>query len=244
MSDPRPDLEILPDAGALAARAAAWFADILAQTPGRIAVCLSGGSTPKPLYELLATPPWRARLPWPRIHWFLGDERFVPEADARSNLRMVRAALLARAPVPAANVHGFATTGLTPVLAAQQYAAELQQFYGHARLQPDKPLFDVNFLGLGEDGHTASLFPGDAALDERDRWACAVVGVKPEARLTLTRPVLESARHAAFLVAGAAKQPALARLRAGDPRIPAGGIRPMGELRIFADAAAAGGNHG
>jgi 6-phosphogluconolactonase len=192
------------------------------------------------LYALLAELPYRERFPWPRTHWFWGDERFVPHDDALSNYRMVREALLSRAPTPAENVHSIPTEGLGPDASATAYERTLKSFYGAERFDPARPLFDVNLLGLGLDGHTASLFPGDAALRERGKWVCAVVGAKREARITLTYPAIESCRHAAFLVAGSAKRKILERLRRGDQDLPAAHVRPMGTLSIFADAAAAG----
>ena len=145
---------------------------------GVFAVALSGGSTPRRLYEHLAGPPYRDAFPWSRTHWFWGDERFVPHGDAQSNYRMVREALLSRAPIPAINIHPIPTEGVSPEAAAVTYERELKSFYGAKRLDAARPLFDVTLLGLGPDGHTASLFPGTAVLAERDRWVAAVVGVK------------------------------------------------------------------
>jgi 6-phosphogluconolactonase len=225
------------DAEALARRAAEWIADLAAAGSGRFAVCLSGGSTPRRLYQLLGQPPHRDRLPWPRLHWFWGDERFVPWDHPDSNYGMARAALLAEAPVPPANIHGIATGG-APADAARAYEGVLKSYYGAESLDPARPLFDVVLLGLGEDGHTASLFPGTAVLAERRRWVAEVVGAKPEARITLTYPALESTRHATFLVAGADKRAILARALAGDESLPAARLRPAGVLSWFVDAAA------
>ena len=153
---------------------------------------------------------------------------------------MVREALLTHVPIPAANVHPIPTEGLGPVEAAASYERELKSFYGAERLDPTRPLFDINLLGLGTDGHTASLFPGTAVLAEGDRWVAAVEGAKPETRITLTYPALESCADAAFLVAGAEKRPILARLRAGESSLPASQIKPTGSLWIFADVTATG----
>ena len=139
---------------------------------GSFAVCLSGGSTPQRLYEHLAGPPYRDAFPWSRTHWFWGDEQFVPHDDALSNYRMVREALLSRAPIPAVNIHPIPTEGLSPEAAASAYERELKSFYGADHLDPARPLFDVNLLGLGPDGHTASLFPGSAVLAEREKLGC------------------------------------------------------------------------
>lgn len=238
MSRPEPRVETLADAQALAERVAAWTAELAEAKSGAFSLCLSGGSTPKALYRRLAEPPYREGLPWARTHLFWGDERFVPPDDALSNYAMVREALLDGVDLPSANVHAVPTVGLDPDQAAVAYQAELQRFYGADRLDPARPLFDVNLLGLGPDGHTASLFPGTQVLEERGAWAAAVVGAKAEARITLTYPVLESARHVAFLVAGAEKAPMLKRLLAGDPSIPAGRLSPVGELHVFCDRAA------
>jgi len=218
----------------LAHRAARWIADIAAASRGRFAICLSGGSTPRRLYQRLADPPFRAAMPWDRIHWFWGDERFVPPDHPDSNYRMAREALLSRAPIPAANIHRVETGG-EPEEAARAYQQTLKSYYGAERLDPARPLFDVELLGLGPDGHTASLFPGTKVLDERQRWVAEIVGAKPEVRITLTYPVLESSRHTAFLVAGADKREALARVMAGDWELPAARLSPVGELVWFVD---------
>ena len=207
---------------------------------GPFAIALSGGTTPRAIYALLATPFYCERFPWPRAHWFWGDERFVPHDDPRSNYRMVCDAMLSHAPVRAANIHPFPVEGPTPQQAALAYERELKKFYGAGALDPVRPLFEINLLGLGEDGHFASLFPGSDALNERTHWAAPIIGLQPEARITLTYPALESCRHAAFVVCGAAKSAILRRVSACDPDLPASRFRPIGALRIFADEAAAG----
>jgi len=232
-------LEILADPEALAHRAADWLLAAAAAKDGDFAVALSGGSTPRRLYEHLAGPRYCDAFPWSRTHWFWGDERFVPQDDTLSNYRMVRLAMLSRAPIPTANIHAIPTEGVSPEGAASAYERELRSFYGADRLDPGRPLFDVTLLGLGPDGHTASLFPGTAALAERDRWVAAIVGIKSEARITLTYPALESSRHAAFLVAGEEKRTILARLRRGDSDLPAAHLCPTGTLWLFSDVAAA-----
>ena len=236
----RAKLEILADPAALSRRVADWLLEAATATDGIFAVALSGGSTPRSLYRLLAEPPYRDTFPWSRTHWFWGDERFVPHDDALSNYRMVREALLSRAPIAAANTHPIPIDAGGPELAASAYERELKSFYGAERLDATRPLFDVTLLGLGNDGHTASLFPGTAVLAERARWVAAVVGAKSEARITLTYPALESSRHVAFLVAGEEKRAVFGRLRRGDDSLPAARLRPLGTLRFFADVAAAG----
>jgi 6-phosphogluconolactonase len=233
-------LEILADPEALARRVADWLLAAANAKDGVFAIALSGGSTPRRLYEHLAEPTYRDRFPWSRTHWFWGDERFVPHNDALSNYRMVREALLSLAPIPTTNIHAIPTEGVSPEAAASAYERELKSFYRAERLDPARSLFDVTLLGLGPDGHTASLFPNTAVLAERDRWVAAVVGAKSEARITLTYPVLESSRNAAFLVVGEEKRAALARLRHGDDNLPAARLHPTGTLWIFGDAAAVG----
>ena len=228
-------MNILETPDALAHAAAEWFVAACAR-PGPLAVALSGGSTPQRLYETLAQPPFRGQVPWERIHWFMGDERFVPEDDARSNLRMVRQAMLDRVDTPATNIHPVPVEGLTPTEAAARYEAELQAFH-NAGL--DTPVFDVVLMGLGLDGHTASLFPGSPALANRADWAAAITRPEGLPGVTLTYPALESCRHAAFLVAGAEKRGILQRVRDGEAGLPAAAYKPQGGLQWFVDRAAA-----
>jgi 6-phosphogluconolactonase len=228
--------EVVADAEALAERAAAWLLEQAIAREGAVSIGLSGGSTPKRLYERLASAEWRGRMPWERIHLFWGDERFVPPDHPDSNQGMVRRAMLDRVPIPPGNIHPVPTDG-TPESAAARYEAELRRF---ADTRPGEPLFDIQLLGLGPDGHTASLFPGNPALLERKAWVLAVLGAKPEPRITLTYPALNSSRAAAFLVAGEEKREILARLRAGDRALPAAGLGPAGPVAILADRAAAG----
>jgi 6-phosphogluconolactonase len=230
-------IEVAKDPEALAHRAAQWITDLAASSRGRFAICLSGGSTPRRLYELLAENPYREGLPWERVHWFWGDERFVPWDHPESNYGMVWKAMLSRAPAPAQNIHGIPATG-THAEAAAAYERALKSYYGSETLDPARPLFDVNLLGLGPDGHTASLFPGMSLLEERDRWAADIVGARPEPRITLTYPVLESSRHTTFLVAGADKREVLGRVLAGDRALPAARLSPVGELVWHVDEAA------
>jgi 6-phosphogluconolactonase len=226
---------VLDDLDAIAERVAAWLVEKAAAVEGGFSLALSGGSTPRRLYERLASPQWRDRMPWERVHLFWGDERFVPPDHPDSNQRMAREALIAHVPVPPSNVHPVPTDG-TPEYAARRYDAELRAF---AAGRGAAPLFDVQLLGLGEDGHTASLFPGTAALAELKALAVAVVGAKPEPRITLTYPALAASRDVAFLVAGAGKRDMLRRLLAGDRALPASVVRASGAVAVFADRAAA-----
>lgn len=227
---------IRPDPGALAEAAADWIATTLAALPGRLAVSLSGGSTPKRLYETLVGPGFIGRMPWDRIHWFWGDERFVATDDPRSNTAMVRGAMLDHAPVPPGHIHPVPTAGLTPQAAADAYGATLHAFQAEA---PERPLFDLVLLGLGTNGHTASLFPGEPAVDERTAWAAPVAPPGEPIRITLTWPPLEDTRHAAFLVAGADKAEMVARTRAHDLTVVAARYAPRGELHWWLDQSAA-----
>lgn len=233
------DLEILADPQAVAHRVAEWLLAAAAAKDGRVAICLSGGSTPQLLYRHLAAAPFRDTFPWARTHWFWGDERFVAHDDPRSNYRMTREALLSHAPIPQDNIHPVPTDHTTPQATASAYERTLQSFYGADRLDRARPLFDVTLLGLGTDGHTASLLPGTNVLMERCRWVAAVTGAGSETRITLTYPVLESSRQVAFLVTGSEKRDILAQLRRGNESLPAARIRPIGQLWIFGDAAAA-----
>jgi len=228
---PWPEIVVLPDLEAIS-RAAAERVAALAQARQPFTVALSGGSTPRRLYELLATSPFRERIPWAQVHVFWSDERCVPPNHADSNYRLARQTLLDRVPLPARNVHRIQGE-LEPEQAAAAYRTKLSTFLG------DDGRFDLVLLGLGDDGHTASLFPGTTALQERTQAAVAVY-VKQLAswRVTLTLPALNAARHVMFLVSGADKAPALARVQAGEP-LPAGLVRPLqGQLTWLADRAA------
>ena len=232
-------IEILADPLALARHVAEWMTETALAARGPFRISLSGGSTPKTLYRLLAADEFRHRFPWQVVSWYWGDERFVPYDDPESNYRMVREAMLAKAPVPPENIHPVPVDG-TPDAAARRYERTLQEAYGAATLDPARPLFDVTLLGLGPDGHTASLLPGEPVLEERKRWVAVVSHGRPETRITLTYPVIESSRRVAFLVAGSEKAAILREIRNGDSQAPAARVRPRGELLWFVDRAAAG----
>lgn len=232
-------IEVLPDPLSLAHHVAEWMTAAALATPGPFRVSLSGGSTPKTLYGLLASDEFRGRFPWQRVSWYWGDERFVPYDHPDSNYRMAREAMLAKAPVPMDHIHPVPADG-TPDEAAFRYERTLQAAYGATSLERAKPLFDITLLGLGADGHTASLLPGEPVLDERSRWVAAVSHGRPEIRITMTYPVIESSRHVAFLVAGKEKAAIFQAIRAGDSQAPAARVRPVGERIWFVDRAAAG----
>jgi len=232
--------KVFADAEALAAAVADAFATLVdATTASPFTVALSGGSTPKRLYELLAAPPRRERVRWDAVELFFGDERSVPPDHPDSNYGMAKRALLDRVTVR-----------------AHRMPAEMDDADGYARLLAERiakrrdgfPVFDLVLLGIGEDGHTASLFPGTAALAERTRWV--VMNDVPQLhtrRMTLTYPVLNAADRVWMLIAGAGKRAmvaeCLAAARRGDdpPPRPIVGVRPTaGELVWHLDAAAAG----
>jgi 6-phosphogluconolactonase len=197
-------------------------------------ISLSGGSTPQPLYAALAL----ADLPWDRIHIFWGDERYVPASHPDSNYGMTRLVWLDLVPIPAANVHPIPTDLTPPQLVADEYDRQITAHFG---LEAGvTPVFDIVLLGMGDDGHTASLFPHTAALSVVDRLV--TVGDKDgQSRLTFTFPLINQARSTIFLVSGASKQTALAAVFAPTGEIaayPSRGIKPQGELLWLLDAAA------
>lgn len=238
MADAR--LEVSGDKATLTTQIADWIVARYEAHTGSFALNLSGGSTPKALYERLATEVYRRKFDWERVHLFFGDERFVPHDHPDSNYRMVREALISRVPIPSENVHAVDTAQGAPADAAAAYERTLQSCYGKTTLDLARPMFAVTLLGLGEDGHTASLFPGTAALRERTRWVTAIIGAKAEPRISMTYPVLDSSQAVAFLVAGEGKRAMLKRLLARDPALPASHVKPSGELFVFCDEAAHG----
>ncbi|HEU4340239.1 MAG TPA: 6-phosphogluconolactonase [Candidatus Binatia bacterium] len=237
-----PEVIICRDVANLAERAAEIFVVLAGQAEGatgRVSVALSGGSTPKSFYALLSSSRYRDRIPWTRIHLFWGDERCVPPDHTESNYRMVREVLLSKIAIPAENVHRMAGEK-EPDIAAAEYEAELKRFF---RLSSGAlPRFDLILLGLGEDGHTASLFPGSEALKQTKRLvtACYVTKLKSH-RLTLTFSVLNAGAVVIFLVAGKNKAPIVREvLKAKAASLPAGKVKPVdGRLIWFIDLEAA-----
>jgi len=212
------EIRVCRDAAELTRATADEISSLIAEVlraRDRFAWALSGGSTPRDLYRLLASDPFRERLPWHAIHFFWGDERHVPPDHAESNFRMAREAMLDAVPVPASNVHRIAAEDPDAERAARLYEAELRSFFALA--EGEWPRFDLVLLGLGKDGHTASLFPGSAAVRERERLVVAPWGEAQQAfRITLTPPVLSHARRALFLVSGAEKAAALRAVLEGE----------------------------
>ncbi len=241
------DLMLLADQAALAAEAAELFAGaaerVVART-GRFTVALSGGSTPKLLYALLATEPYRSRLPWPQTHVFWGDERCVPPGHPDSNFGTAKAILLDRVPLRPEQVHRMPAEREDLDAAARDYEAEIA---GTFAVPPagKPPAFDLILLGLGPDGHTASLFPHTEAVRETKRWVARNYVPKLHAsRLTLTVPILNRGATVLFLVSGTDKASVLREVLEGprDPeRLPSQLIRPIaGRLIWLADQVAAG----
>jgi 6-phosphogluconolactonase len=221
---------VFPDADSLAQAAANEFLRISQesiQSNGHFSVALSGGTTPKRLYHLLAVEEAYKTLDWEQIYTFFSDERCVPPQHNDSNFKMANDVLLAHVPIPHVNVHRMRGE-LNPAKAAIEYTTQLDKFF-----QPDNgslPVFDLILLGMGDDGHTASLFPGDAALQETNRWVVSVKHDQPPlplvTRLTLTLPVINSARNVIFVVAGKSKAGAVQRVLFKKDPLPARLVQP------------------
>lgn len=228
----RRQLVFVPDAEALAESAAKRLLARVAHVEGRAAICLTGGTGPEGLYKRLAQDPYRSTVPWERIHWFIGDERCVPADHALSNMGAARRLLLDHVGVPADNIHPMATDAASPDATARLYEAELKRLYGRDRLDPANLLFDLVLMGLGSDGHTASLFPDSAALEEQQRWVVGVerAGLAPFVpRVTLTLPTLASTHEMLFLVSGEDKREILIRVLS-DEDLPATRAHSEGDL--------------
>jgi 6-phosphogluconolactonase len=234
-------IRVYADPESLSRAAATWFvrqAEAALGARGRFSVALSGGGTPRRTYELLAALPYRNQVDWRRVHVFWGDERCVPWNDPRSNARMAYQAWLRQVPLPGNQIHPIDCTQ-APEAAARRYEALLREYFGGG-----PPRLDLVILGLGENGHTASLFPHTPVLQEQERWAAAVyVADQDLYRVTLTAPLLNQASAVVFLVAGESKAGVLKEVRQGahDPeRLPAQLIRPeSGQLLWLVDEAAA-----
>ncbi|BCS55043.1 6-phosphogluconolactonase [Geobacter sp. SVR] len=230
------DLESL---SAVAAGLVAEEARRAVREKGRFTVALAGGGTPRRTYELLAQPPFRDAFPWNQTHIFWGDERCVAAIDPRNNARMAREALLDHVPIPPDHVHAM-VCDQSPADSARKYEALLREFF-----EGGPPRFDLILLGLGEDGHTASLFPGSPVLGERQRWVAEVPAAEQGLhRLTLTAQVINQADLVIFLVSGSSKARALREVLEETPqpdRIPARLIRPSGRLLWLVDREAAKG---
>ena len=208
--------------------------DAAVRANGTATLALSGGSTPRSVYALLGSEPYRSQIPWDKVHLFWGDERCVPADHAESNYRMVKESLFNHITIPAANIHRImAERGAA--IAAQDYEVEIMHVFGLSA--GSMPVFDVILLGLGEDGHTASLFPGTAALEEKGRIVTDVFVQKLNTeRITLSFPAINNAAHIIFLVSGAGKAPILAEVLHGPHKYPSQRIQPQnGEVIWLVD---------
>lgn len=231
-----PDLEALSQA---AARLVVKHCNLAIKAQARFSMVLSGGNTPQRAYELLGSPPYRDQIAWEKVHVFWGDERCVPINDPRSNAKMAYKVLLDRVPIPRHQIHPVVCSE-DPSKAAKDYEGLLQTFF-----QDQPPRFDLVLLGLGGDGHTASLFPGTPVLKEDERWVSDVfVPGHDFQRITLTVPIINAAAAVAFLVSGSDKAQALYEVRQGavNPELfPAQLISPVdGRLIWLVDKNAAG----
>ena len=234
-------IRVFNDYEGLSQAAAGMFVDLAVQaidSRDRFVVALSGGHTPRRLYELLAADPLRRMIRWDAIHFFWGDERCVPAGDSRSNALMTHQILLDHVPVPTEHIHPI-HGDLPPAQAAAEYEAELRTFFG---IQP--PVFDLILLGMGDNAHTASLFPYTPVLREKQRWVAEVYVAEQEMyRVTLTAPLINQASDVIFLVNGADKAPALQKVLDGPYQpleFPAQLIRPNGSHPIWLVDEAAG----
>src|SRR5579859_6092806 len=242
MPTPAPiDRIVVADPAALAIAAAARLMALIEANPDRIAICLTGGSSPKQLYHLLGTGLYAKKIPWDRVHWFIGDERFVPPSDPLNNMAMARRIFLDHL-APKDHIHAIPTDAASPDESAQRYERELKIFYRADDLDTKRPLFDLVLMGVGPDGHTASLFPGYPALAEMTRWVTGVPQAHVEPfvpRVTLTLPALASCREMLFEVAGREKHAILDKL-SKDESLPANRARSIRETAMLVDRAAAG----
>jgi 6-phosphogluconolactonase len=242
MASPSPiNRIVVADPAALAVAAAERLMARIEANGGRIVICLTGGSSPKQLYQLLATETYARNIPWDRVHWFIGDERFVPPSDPLNNMAMARTIFLDRL-APKDHIHPIPTDAATPDESARRYEITLKAFYGAEDLDPARPLFDLVLMGVGPDGHTASLFPGYPALAETRHWVTGVPTAHVEPfvpRVTLTLPALASCREMLFEVAGREKRAILATL-SKDESLPANRARSIRETVLLVDRAAVG----
>lgn len=213
------------------------FAQAAVQERELFTLALSGGKTPQALYELLAQTPWRDQMPWSKIHFFWTDERCVPPEDPDSNFGMARRSLLTHVAVPSRNIHRIPAERKPPEWAAQSYEESLRRFFGAKCRFPE---FDLVLLGVGKEGHTASLFHGSEVLEEKNLWVRAVRSSESSPRLprvTLTLPAINAARRAIFLASGAKKKSILEGLSGNvqtqENPYPAGRVCPREELLWF-----------
>ena len=236
------ELHVYKDGEALSVAAAKWIADRITdtlKTKDRFTIALSGGSTPKRLHELLAQAPYKETLAWSKLHVFWGDERAVPFDDSRNNAKMAYDTLLNFVPVPASQIHVM-RTDIAPEQSAIEYEKILHEYFDKTPYS-----FDLVLLGMGDDGHTLSLFPGMPIVHEEKAWAKSFwLQAQDMSRITLTKTIVNKSACVAFLTAGTAKAHALKEVLKGayNPDLyPSQEIKPAGELHWFVDEAAAAG---
>jgi 6-phosphogluconolactonase len=237
------ELHILKDAEELSNVVARWIADTIGATlkkQDRFTIALSGGSTPERLHRILSAPPYKEQIDWTKLHIFWGDERAVPFQDSRNNAKMAYDTLLNFVPVPPAQIHVM-RTDIPPAQSAAEYEKTLHEYFGDRG-----PSFDLVLLGMGDDGHTLSLFPHTAVVHEETAWVTSYfLQAQDMYRITLTRPIVNRAAHIAFLTTGPKKTHALKEVLKGDynpDQYPSQTIMPQaGELHWFVDEAAAAG---
>ncbi len=234
------ELHVYKDGEALSQAAAKWIADRIGATltsQGRFTIALSGGSTPKRLHQILAQTPYKEQIDWSKLHIFWGDERAVPFEDSRNNAKMAYDTLLNFVPVPPAQIHVM-RTDIDPEESAAGYEKILHQYFDNTPFS-----FDLVLLGMGDDGHTLSLFPGMEIVHEEKAWAKAFyLPAQSMSRITLTKTIVNKSAAVAFLTAGTAKAHALKEVLRGayNPDLyPSQEIKPSGELHWFVDEAAA-----
>lgn len=235
------DLRVYQDAATLSEAVADTIIEAARRTiaaRGCFAIALSGGETPRGAYALIGSRR-AADVEWSKVHVYFTDERFVPPDDPRSNFAMAHRAWLSRVAVTPMHVHAIPTTGGSPAACAERYQRILRE-----TLDRDARTFDLAIMGIGTDGHTASLFPDDEeALEERDRWVLAVrapAGAEPRDRITLTLPAINASHRVVFVVAGEAKRERVAQARSGRARIPASLVHGVESTEWLVDAAASG----
>jgi len=239
------ELKIYKNNEELSVEVAKWITAYIVETlkkQNRFTLVLSGGGTPQKLNNLLAASPYKEKIDWSKLHIFWGDERFVPYTDERNNAKMAFDTLLDHVPVPAAQIHRMKTENIIPEVAAGEYEIILHQYFPPS--VPPAPTFDLVLLGMGDDGHTLSLFPGTHVMHEENKWATSLFLKQQDMfRVTLTAPVVNRAARIAFLVTGPGKAEALQQVLEGDyqpDRYPSQVIKPTnGEVYWFVDKAAA-----
>ena len=239
------EIIIVADAGSVAHEAARRFTDLAREaidSRGRFSVALSGGSTPGALFTLLAEAPYRERIPWAEVHLFWGDERWVPADDPESNFSLARETILNEVDLPRENIHPVPTDSETAEEGAVRYEQALRTFFASPGDTGDFSTFDLVHLGVGEDGHTASLFPDDPALLEAERWVLPVTTPPwrpPRERVTFTLPLINSARTVLFTASGSAKREVVRSIvldqTGGEKRYPAGMVKATEDLVWYVD---------